>query len=78
LIAEKISDFFFAEFKKWSEELVSKLSIHRISGRGKQTCIFPFMNIEEYCSNICDKKWFERRILKDLNQFIPDAGHKND
>ncbi len=76
LMAEKISDSFFEEFKKWSEELVLKLSVQKVSGRGKQTCIFPFMDIDAYCSNIRDNEWFKRKALKNLNQFTPEAGHK--
>ncbi|KPA13712.1 hypothetical protein MHK_006080 [Candidatus Magnetomorum sp. HK-1] len=78
LMAEKISDSFFSEFKKWSEEHIQELSVQGISGRGKQTCIFPFRDVDAYCSNIRDNEWFKRTVLKNLGQFTPEAGHKRD
>jgi len=72
-IEDTISDSILKEFKSWYEQHISKSSVR---GRGKQTCIFPFMNIEKYISNITDNEWFKRNILKKLDQFVPEAGHK--
>jgi hypothetical protein len=47
-----MSDSILLEFKSWYEEHITRLSVTGISGRGKQTCIFPFMDIEKYCSKI--------------------------
>ena len=76
-MAEKLSDYFIAEFNKWCKDHILKLSAKGISGRGKQTCIFPFMDINEYISNICDNEWFKRKVLKNLNPFTPEAGHRS-
>lgn len=75
-IEDTISDSILKEFKSWYEEHITRLSVTGISGRGKQTCIFPFMNIDKYISNIADNEWFKRNILKKLDQFVPEAGHK--
>ena len=75
-IDEALSDSILKEFKNWCEKHITKLVATSISGRGKQTCIFPFMDIDKYLSNIFDKNWFKTRVLKSLSQFVPEAGHK--
>ena len=75
-IENALSDSVIKEFKIWCQEHITKLSVTGINGRGKQTCIFPFMDIEKYLTNIQDKNWFKKIILKNLAKFVPETGHE--
>ena len=75
IMAESISEFFLVEFKQWCKEQIQQASVKEISGRGKQTCIFPFMDIELYMSRILDSDWFKKDILSNLDRFVPETGH---
>jgi len=48
VLAEQISESVMIEFLNWSKEHVEEASVKKVSGRGKQTCIFPFMDIDLY------------------------------
>ena len=76
VMAEQISESFMIEFLNWSKEHVQEASVKQISGRGKQTCIFPFMDIDLYMSKILDTEWFKREILTNINLFVSDSGHE--
>jgi len=75
-IDEALSDSILKEFKKWCKIHITRLLSTGVSGRGKQTCIYPFMDVDKYISNILCKNWFKTKVLNNLSQFIPEAGHE--
>jgi polyhydroxyalkanoate synthesis regulator phasin len=79
-LAEDLVIFVLKEFQEWcekNEKLLNKIKFS-YSKRGKQTGVIPFADAKGYDKQILDKKWFKQNVLPDIDQYLPDEGHKTD
>ena len=79
-LAEDLVIFVIKEFQEWcekNEKLLNKIKFS-YSKRGKQTGVIPFADAKDYNKKILDKNWFKQNVLPDIDQYLPDGGHKTD